>query len=46
MISSELQVAILKKSIYQLRVTFYELPFSKNKFTSSIAALGIEIKNL
>ena len=37
--SCELWVAILRKIIYELRVTFYELYFLKNKFTSCIAAL-------
>ena len=38
---------ILRKLIYELRVsTFYKLQFWKNKSTSSIAALRVEIKNL
>ena len=44
--SCELWVAILRKLIYKLRVTFYELKLLKNKFTSCIAALRVEIKNL
>ena len=53
MISCNLRVAILKKLIYELRVTLFELNFQKNEFTSSklgftnsIAALGVEVKNL
>ena len=44
--SCELWVAILRKRVYELWVTFYELQFQKNKFTSCIAALRVEIKNL
>ena len=44
--NEKLRVAILRKLIYELCVTFYELQFQKNKFTSCIAALRVEIKNL
>ena len=46
MISYELGVAILRKLIDELRVTFYELHFQKNKFTSCIFALRVVIKKL
>ena len=44
--SCELWVAVLRKLIYELLVTFYELQFQKNKFMSCIAAMRVEIKNL
>ena len=46
MISYVLRIASLRKLIYELQVTFYELQFQKNQFTSCITVLLVEIQNL